>query len=184
MKTTSVHEKVLILPVQLMDHWGFPVSPHHHLLLLQLFCHLDDSEQHDSFKTQTVLNLTHNATYSNSGYNLHLSQRSPRLQSRFWRKRHMIRAWRQCRWLHGLGRPEQSQMTQGERGSNRVHLQGRHGLDHLTMCPTNKEKNTPLMGRKLLWHLGLTKVNDFEIKLKLNRKVCFNAYLQTKYRAD
>lgn len=137
-----------------------------------------------SFKTQTVLNLTHNGIYSNSGYNLHLSQRSPRLQSRFWRKRHMIRAWRQCRWLHGLGRPEQSQMTQGERGSNRVHLQGRHGLDHLTMCPTNKEKNTPLMGRKLLWHLGLTKVNDFEIKLKLNRKVCFNAYVQTKYRAD
>lgn len=47
MKTTSVHEKVLILPVQLMDHRGFPVSPHHHLLLLQLFCHLDESEQHD-----------------------------------------------------------------------------------------------------------------------------------------
>lgn len=48
----------LILPVQLMDHWGFPVSPHHHLLLLQLLRHLDDSEE-QSFKT-VCLTLTQN----------------------------------------------------------------------------------------------------------------------------
>lgn len=38
-----------------MDHRGFSVSPHHHLLLLQLFRHLDDSEE-QSFKTQSVWN--------------------------------------------------------------------------------------------------------------------------------
>lgn len=52
-KWKSIHEKVLVLPVQLMDHWGFSVAPHHHLLLLQLFCHLDECKQ-QSFKTRTV----------------------------------------------------------------------------------------------------------------------------------
>lgn len=50
----SVHEKV-ILPVQFMDHWGLSVSPHHHLLLLQLFGHLDDGEE-QSFKAPSVWN--------------------------------------------------------------------------------------------------------------------------------
>lgn len=37
-----------ILPVKFMDHRGLPVAPHHHLLLLQLFCHLHDNKKLDS----------------------------------------------------------------------------------------------------------------------------------------
>ncbi len=85
----------------------------------------------------------------------------------------MIRAWRQCRWVHAPGPLKQSQMTQGERGSNRVHLQGRHGLDHLMMCPTNmRGEYRPLL------RLILRKTLN-----KLNGKAWLNVYLQTKCRA-
>lgn len=42
-----------------MDHWGFSVSPHHHLLLLQLFRHLDESEE-QGFKNTVCWKQTHN----------------------------------------------------------------------------------------------------------------------------
>lgn len=43
----NVNEKHMnkFLPVELVDHGGFPVASHHHLLLLQLFRHLDGRDE-------------------------------------------------------------------------------------------------------------------------------------------
>lgn len=97
-----------------------------------------------------------------SCHDLHLLQRSLRLQSRFWRKRHRSWAWRRCRWEREPGPPERSRMIQGERGSNRVHRWGRHELGHQTMRPTNRRISTILYYTiiKHNWSLTLLYIKD------------------------
>lgn len=46
-------------------------------------------------------------------------------------------------------------MTQEERGSNRVHLQDRHELDHLMLCPVDKDNYENTFSEQ-----GFTKINN------------------------